>query len=449
MAKKQENGAPISLNPELVVKARGFYQDNKSVIMRVVTVLVAIFFIFYIAFQFYVTGIEKVDTVTAYEQSVNNSIFTKGYFIRQEQYIENSAVGTVVPVAADGKKVSNGNTVAIAFGSDEDAATYTRIKTLRAELECYEKLSAISPSSAIDTKTMDSIISSSLSELMDGVLSGELDSLSAGYADLRDSIVKKQLLLGEDINFQGIIDGIKSELGRLEQKQVVSSEILADGSGYYINNVDGFENVYDYTQIKSITPENASALFECQPKEVSDNVMGKLVTGFKWYIVCVLDIEQVSSLSVGSKVTVDFPYAATNMLKAQVAAVNVSGADKAAVVLECQVMDEELANMRVEDVELIFSTVKGFKIPVEAVREVEGVKGVFILRANLVSFREINIVWSDKEYVLTADPPVPDTSKMTDEEAKAALAALPESEIVQYDEIIVRGKNLYDGKTIR
>lgn len=449
MAKKQQSDAPVSLNPEFVVKARGFYNDNKPLIIKIVTVLVALFFIFYIAFQFYRSGIDKVSTVTAYSQSVNNSIFTKGYFVREEQYIESSAKGTLVPVAADGKKVSNGNTVAIAFGSDEDAANYTRIKTLQSELERYERLSSVSPSTAIDKKTMDSIISSSLSDLMDGVISGELDTLSDGYAELRDSIVKKQLLLGEDIDFQGIIDGIKAELSRLEQKQIVSNEILADGSGYFISNVDGFENIYDYTQIKNITPENASALFECSPREVSESVMGKLVTGFKWYIVCVLDIEQISQLSVGSKITVDFPYAATNMLKAQVAAVNVSGADKAAVVLECQVMDEELANMRVEDIELIFSTVSGFKIPVEAVREVEGVKGVYILRANLVNFREINIVWSDKEYVLTAPPKTPDTSNMTDEEAKAVTDALPKSEIVQYDEIIVKGKNLYDGKTLR
>ncbi len=451
--KKKKAAIPIGINQDFVervkTRLRGFYADNKPIIMKSVTVTIALFFIFYIAFQFYVTGIDKVDTVTAYEQTVNDSIFTKGYFIRKEQYIENSAVGTVVPVASDGKKVSNGNTVAIAFGSDEDAATYTRIRTLKEELERYEKLSSVTPSSAIDTKTMDSVIGSAVSDLMDGVLSGKLDTLTEGYAELRDSIVKKQLILGEEIDFNGIIGGIKAELSRLEEKKISSREILADGSGYFISTTDGFENIYDYSHVASISPEDAQTLFECKPQTVSDNVMGKLVTGFKWYIVCVLDIEQISSLSVGSKVTVDFPYAATDMLKTQVVSVNVSGADKAAVVLECQIMDEELANMRIEDIELIFSTVKGFKIPSEAVREVDGVKGVFILRSSLVTFREINIVLSRGDYVLSADPPEPDTSEMTEEERKEALDALPDSEIRQYDEIIVKGKNLYDGKTLR
>lgn len=443
-----KKGKRINLNTDTAARARGFYAENKKLVWRVATVIVALFFIFYIAFQFYITGIDKVKTVTVTEQTVNNSIFTQGFFIREEQYIENSATGTVVPVAEDGRKVSNGNTVAIAFGSDDDAATYTRLRNLRSELASYEKLRAVSPSSAIDTKTMDSQISASISDLMDGVLAGELDTLNDSYAKIRNNIIKKQLLLGEKVNFDEIINGLKKEIASLENNPISYNEIVADGSGYYINNVDGYENIYDYAHIKEITVENAAKLIGCDPKPIPDNIMGKLVTGFKWYIVCTLDIEKISGLAVGRTVTVDFPYASTNMLGAKVAAINVSGAEKAAVVLECTVMDEELANMRLEDIELIFDTVKGFKIPSEAVREEDGVKGVYILRSSLISFKEINIVWADEEYVLSADPVQPDTSKMTDAQKEAALAALSKNQIRQYDQIIVKGKNLYDGKTI-
>ena len=182
--------------------------------------------------------------------------------------------------------------------------------------------------------------------------------------------------------------------------------------------------------------------------DIPENIMGKLVTGFKWYIVCVLDIEQISELKVGKNVTIDFPYASTDKLSTKVAAVNVSGADKAAVVFECSTMNEELANMRFEDIELVFNTVQGFKIPNSAVREENGVKGVYILRSSLVTFREINIIWSDDEYVLSADPPPPDTTGMTKEQKEEIEAALPKNQVRQYDEVIVEGKDLYDGKTI-
>lgn len=447
MAQKKK-GKEITLNPDFVVKVRGFYIDHKPLIIRIAATAASLFFIFYIAFQFYVSSIEKVETVTVYEQTVNNSIFTQGFFVREEQYIENSVTGTIVPVATDGKKVSNGNTVAIAFGSDDDAATYTRINMLKAELARYEKLRAVSPSSAIDTKTMDAIISGSVSELMDGILSGELDSLTGSFSELRDNIIKKQLLLGDAISFDDIINGIKDELAALEAKNISSKEILADGSGYYINTVDGYENSYDYSHITEITPENAKTLLESKPAAPPENIMGKLVTGFKWYIVCVLDIEQIGELKPGKKVTIDFPYASTDKLSTKVAAINVSGAEKAAVLFECSTMNEELANMRLEDIEIIFNTVKGFKIPNTAVREENGVKGVYILRSSLVTFREINIVWSDDDYVLSADPPEPDTAGKTEEEKDKIEAALPDNQVRQYDEVIVKGKDLHDGKTI-
>ena len=443
---------PVSLNPDFTdrvkTNARGFYNDNKSLITRIVSTLLALVFIFYIIYQVYSSSVEKVSTFTAVEQTVNESIFTKGYFVRDEKYIQNSASGTVVPVAEDGKKVSNGNTVAIAFGSDSDAANYTRINTLKAEIERYEKLDAVSPSSSIDIKTVDMQINDSVSNVVDGIVSGELDALQDGYAQFRDSVIKKHLVLGEKVDFNNIISGLRAELAELEAKPISYKEILADGSGYYISAVDGYESLCNSTDVKTITPENAEKLFEASPKSVPENVMGKLVTGFDWYIVCVLDVKQISNLSVGSKLTIDFPYAATENLKAEVAAVNVSGAKKAAVVLKCKTMNEELANMRFEDVELVFKTIKGYKIPGNAVREVNGVKGVYILRASLVNFREINIVLTTEDYVITADPVPPDTSGMTPEQKEEALAALPENEVEQYDEIIVKGKDLYDGKTI-
>lgn len=443
---------PVALNPDFTDKVktvvRGFYNDNKVKITRTVSTVLAVLFMFYIIYQVYDSSVEKVSTFTAVEQTVNESIFTKGYFVRDEKYIENSAVGTVVPVAEDGKKVSNGNTVAIAFGSDNDAANYTRINELKLEIERYEELSAISPSSAIDIKTVDLQISDSVSALMDGMVSGQLDNLSDEYAQFRDTVIKKQLVLGETIDFKSIIDGLQAELAGLEANPISCKEILADGSGYYISSVDGYETLCNCSDIKSITPANAEKLFSSSPKSVPDNIMGKLVTGFDWYIVCVLDVKQISQLSVGSKLSIDFPYAATEDLQAEVAAVNVSGASKAAVVLKCKTMNDELANMRIEDVELVFKTIKGYKIPSSAVREVDGVKGVYILRASLVNFREINIVWSTEEYVITADPVLQGEADMTPEEREKALAALPKNEVEQYDEVIVKGKDLYDGKTI-
>ncbi len=400
-------------------------EAQKNLLRKVGLTVLSLFFIFYVSYQVYLTSFDKVETVTALEKTANNSIFTKGFFIREEEYIVNSASGTVVPIAQDGKKVSSGNTVAVEFDSDEAVATYMRIELLRSELERYIKLNAITPASGVALEGMETAIENSVSELVDKIYAGELDNLSNDYAGVRDAITKKQLLLGENIAFQDIIDGINAELEHLEAAGVSYRSVTANGSGYYIANVDGYENAYDYGEIKNILPDQVDALLSGEKSQVPDDVMGKLVTGFNWYIVCKLEIKNIAELEPGATVTIEFPYSSTQPLKATVEAVNVSGADTAAVVLCCNVMDEELANMRIEDIEIVFDSVKGFRVPTQAVREVDGVKGVYILRSNTVTFREINIIWSGEEYVLCAD-----------------------DEIKLYDEIIIKGKDLYDGKAI-
>ncbi len=412
-------------------------ESKKAMLKKIGVTALALFFIFYVVREVYRISFDKVETVMAVETQVNNSLFTKGFFIREEEYIINSASGTVVPVAEDGKKVSGGDAVAMVFGDDQSVNCYMRAQTLKEELERYKKLNSITPSSAIDKDGLDSAIDVSVSDLADAINSGDLDSLSSYYASLRDSITKKQLMLGEDINFQSIIDGINNELEMIEKQKISYQTISASGSGYYIAEVDGYESTFDYSQVKSITPEQADALFNQQKAEVPENVMGKLVTGFNWYIVCKLEIKDIADLSPGSKVTVDFPYSSTLPLEAWVDAINVSGADTAAVVLRCNMMNEELANMREEDIEIIFNSVTGFKIPVEAVREDEdradkgteneGTKyyGVYVLRSNTVTFKKINIIWSDENYVICAD-----------------------DEIKIYDQVVVKGKNLSDGKAI-
>ena len=398
---------------------------QKALIKKIAVTVLSLFFIFYVSYQVYLTSFEKVETETALEKTVNNSLFTTGFFIREEEYIVNSASGTVIPVAQDGKKVSSGDTVAVAFKNDSSVENYMRTELLRAELERYTKLNSITPSSGIDADALDSSIGSAISDLVDKVDANDLGNLSSDYAALRDSVTKKQLILGADINFQDIIDGINNELEMLEGRKLDHETINATGSGYYIANVDGYENAFDYKQVKNILPEQVDSLLKGEKAEVAGDVMGKLVTGFNWYIVCKLEIEDIAELDTGSFVTVDFPYSSTEALKAQVVSVNVSGADTAAVVLRCNVMDEELANMRIEDIEIIFNSVTGYRVPAKAVREVDGVKGVYILRSNSVTFREINIVWASDDYVICKD-----------------------DEIKLYDEIITKGKDLYDGKAI-
>ena len=79
---------------------------------------------------------------------------------------------------------------------------------------------------------------------------------------------------------------------------------------------------------------------------------------------------------------------------------------------------------------MTFDEHTGFQVPNKAIREVDGQKGVFVLNGNIVKFKKINIDYSDSEMSICNNP--------NNENGFVEL----------YDNIIVEGTDLYDGKIL-
>ena len=112
--------------------------------------------------------------------------------------------------------------------------------------------------------------------------------------------------------------------------------------------------------------------------------------------------------------------------------------DKVAVAFSCNMMNETYANMRTEDIELVFKEYTGYKINSSAIRREKDEKGkevdvVYILRGDIMNARVIDIIYDAGDYVIVS------------EESKATSGYRP---IKRYDEVIVKGRNLSDGKSI-
>ena len=90
--------------------------------------------------------------------------------------------------------------------------------------------------------------------------------------------------------------------------------------------------------------------------------------------------------------------------------------------------------LRMQTVELVQKTYTGYRVPVSAVRIRDGEQGVYVLDGSIVRFRKINPLYEADGYLIAA---------VRDETAEDKNEWLGEK-----DRIIVKGKNLYDGKII-
>lgn len=115
-------------------------------------------------------------------------------------------------------------------------------------------------------------------------------------------------------------------------------------------------------------------------------------------------------------------------------------------------MDSSLINIRKETAEITLQTYEGIQVSQSAVhfetvsREVQqkdgtkkteskSVEGVFVTYGSEIQFKQIVPLYSDGTYVYCDPAPDKDTL-MTDDTIKL------------YDEVVIEGKDLYDGKVI-
>ncbi len=395
-------------------------------IKRIGIVAVGVFTAVYMCYRVYVACVDKVQTQAALETQQNDSLTVDGFIVRSEEYVDIPGKNTVVSLFEDGGKVTAGNPIAMTFSSEAQAADYELLTHVRSEMERYKKLASVSPMSNIDTKGLDASIDKAVASLVDCIGSDQLDRTDDSFSMLRSAVVKKQLMVGETISFGSVLNALSVQEETLSKSISRSGTIMAKHSGFYVGNTDGYESQTKYAEVEQITPAGVNKLFALKPKPVKETCIGRIVTEFNWYIVASVDTKNIEKLKKDAHVRIAFRSTAEE-IDGVVAAINVDGSGKAAVVLRCSRVDNVFLNMRREEVEIIFNTVNGFLIPADAVREENGKKGVFILRSNTVSFRPINVLWESDDYILTGGEG---------------------NKVKRYDQIITKGKNLYDGKAV-
>ncbi len=104
-------------------------------------------------------------------------------------------------------------------------------------------------------------------------------------------------------------------------------------------------------------------------------------------------------------------------------------ADQTLLVLSCNEMDKDILSMRLEDIEVRVKSYNGIKVDSRAVHDKDGEKGVYALVSNIAKWRRADILYTGDGYVILSydDPDIKNGIKL-------------------YDKIIIRGRDVYDGK---
>lgn len=400
-------------------------------ILAVVFIIVLMFVIVYPIFALEGSQV-SMKTQTAVTRTVYETIDTTGFAVRKEILIDNNYSGTVVPAKENGSKVAIGDTVANIYTSEAAAQSATRLKDIKSEIDYYKSIDVNSGTGfRTEIEVYRSTATNSLFALSEAIENDELSSVYDLSRSMREAIMKKQSATGTEIDVSPKISALQNEYDSLKASAGSCSAITVSQAGYYVDSADGFEHTADYDSIASYRFGDTQELLDAQPDTVSLKNVGKLITDFNWYLVFNTTVEKLGNKIRGSYVTVMFGNSPVEDLRMEIESVNVTeGSDILTVVLRSNIMNEEIAALRKEAVKIRVDSLSGIAVDRMALRTVDGVKGVYVKEGNLVNFKKVNIIYSDANIILSKPE------------------ALDSSYLAVYDEMILEGTDLYDGKLL-
>jgi putative membrane fusion protein len=240
----------------------------------------------------------------------------------------------------------------------------------------------------------------------------------------------------QDVDLSEKISALKQKLEQIEMNGQSTKKLFSEYAGYYVSLTDGSENTVSYDNIENVSAVEIEQAISDVNNDFLPGNSSKIICSFNWYLLACVDDSEAVDIKTGDEKEVLIGKNGEISLNMTVYSVNHLSADKAAIVFVCQQMNKTYAAMRVEDAQIVLSRYDGYKISNTAIRTKDGIKGVYVLRNNVVVFRKINLIESQENYCI----------------AEIILNNSGEkgyNNIELYDEIVVEGKNLYEGKVIR
>lgn len=398
----------------------------KALSVILIVTLLASYFIY----QLVLATKDDMETQFALSETVYKTVDTKCFVIRDEDFVKNSYSGTTVSFARNGERIARNDTVSVIFDSSDDAASYLKISQLEKDILHYEELSGQANFQTLNIDAIDKKIEYEIADFLKSRDSGDFSDAVSKAEVFRDSITGKQIATGNTLEYSEELTRLQSELDSLKSKNYSYKEVKSKHAGYYINGADGYENTIKFTDVDSLKLKDIKKALKSKPQSVADDVVGRVVSSFNWYVACVVPTEDTVNLTLNSTLYVNFPYEGIEKLPMNLYKIGSRDGKETMLILSSDLMNEQLADMRIEDIQIITEEHTGYKINNSAIRTVNGEKGVYVLRGNLIGFRKIHILYTTDEYTIVNNPQ-------------------GESDYIKlYDKVVTKGVELYDNKLV-
>lgn len=404
-----------------------------GVLLSTVMILFVTFYSIYMGVRYFYSPYQ---TETAFSYTVSDYYSAKAVVIRDEQPLsqQSDASGVLSYVKPDGAVVIPGSVIAKVYTDAAQLRQQLQIEQLEREIALLDEAQRTS-AQLLGADTLRAQVNDTVGNLVDTATRQDFSEIN----DLRNRLLlllgKYRISTGRDANYAERISYLQNERSRqaAEASQPIQSVSINTG-GYFCSTTDGFETLLT-TDFESLSLEDYRRAINGTMKVDATGAIGKVQQGHDWYLALVVDKNDVNRFVVGAMVELDFNIQGCNDIPASVYRVLPDDSGDAVVILKTNYINTVLINLRQADVTVSFKSYTGLRVGKQALRYEGQTEGVYVKSGNLIVFKPVERVYTGENFVLCISP------LQSNDDTRYKV-------INQFDEVIVKGTDIYDGKIV-
>lgn len=382
----------------------------------------------YVVIQFFVIFDQSYKTETAIAYTMADSVTLEGVAAFDTVSVPGS--GNLGYLVEDGERVTNGTVVAECYTDDTQGLLRERLDRLGRSIDL---LSKSQNSSGTDLSVLTNQTRQALYNLLDKLDTAQYSGITEAEDEFLMAQNRLQTSTGQTGDFTSTISALQTEYDELNAELSALQTITATTNGYFSSTEAAPVIQVDAQALREATPAQLQEMLEEGFPAADADRAGQIATGFSWSFFAICDLETAARFEGVTSVKISVPGKQNTPLAATVEELTLDEeAGVAKLVLECQTVNAEILSFGVETAQIDLKTYEGIRIDKSALHIVNGARGVYVKYGNLQRFLKITTLYEDENYIL-----IPSDGKLgTDNEVRL------------YDEIIVEGSNLQDGKLL-
>lgn len=404
---------------------------DRTLTTKLVTAVLAVFLLVTIVSQFFVGSDRSYKTEVALKYDSQDTIEFYGVFARNEHVVTRKVNGIMQYEHEDGSKVGKNSVIANTYSSASDITLTADIKKLQTRIDTLTDAQSLVGTDNSQIEAFDKLITEKHSKLIAAINSGDYSSVSQLKYELLNLQSKRDMVKGKVSDYSSVISSLNSKIKTLEGRISASPvQVLAEETGYFVSSIDGYESKITYDNIDSITPSQISETVKTpELTSASGDVIGKMIDDYKWKLAATFTEGQAAVLTENTQVRLVLG-ADQSEITAKVENIEKYDNDYVAV-FSADDINSVIASSRVGRFKLLVDSYNGIRIASSAIHfDKDNNIGVYVKRGSQAYFVQVDRIYSSEDYVIVRDT--------TGQSGYLSL----------YDDVIVEGKDLYDGKNL-